>query len=86
MHNVLHDEFFGQLKKYLAGHISNAQLEKWVTSNLERILTSGEVSTIELAHELHALFIHENEGLFTAEEIRKIIFSIYNHESRTPWP
>ena len=72
-----------ELEKYVCGSSSEKDLERWVISNYQQILDSGEESAAMLANEINALFVEQSEDLVSKEEIPYTIEEILRRERST---
>lgn len=72
-----------ELEKYVSGSSSEIDLERWVISNYQQILDSGEESAAMLANEVNALFIEQSEDLVSKEELQYTFNEILCRERST---
>ena len=82
---MFHHQVLEQLKKFQTGERDLQQLEEWVIAHLQQILDSREDRAIELANEIDALFIEEDEDLRSRDEVRNEIARLYSREISTAW-
>lgn len=82
---MFREQLLEQLKKFESRQLGLQQLRDWVLSHLQQILDSREDRTIGLANEIDALFIQEEEGLRSIDEIRQAIAILYTREVGTEW-
>ena len=78
-----HKRIIEELEKYVSGSSGERELERFVLSNYQQILDSGEESAAMLANEINALFIEESEDLVSKEEMQYSLAKILLREKST---
>lgn len=72
------------LVRYLGKEWSSSELEEWLVTNLQDILSSGDQPTIELANQVDALFVEKSECLLSEEQLTAGIKSLVSERSWNP--
>ena len=80
-------QVLGKLDAYLGGNLPHEELEGWVVSNLQDILSSGDRRAINLANKLDVDFILWGNGELTDTEFDQHLGQLqtqYARPSRHP--
>ena len=80
---IYHNRIIEELEKYVVGSSRERDLERWVISNYQQILDSGEESAAMLASEINALFVEQSEDLVSKEEMQHTFEEILRRERST---
>lgn len=80
---MIYHKIIEALKKYVSGSSCERDLERWVLSNYQQILDSGEESAAMLANEINALFIEQSEDLVSKDEMQYALAEILRREEST---
>ena len=82
---MIYHRIIEALKKYVSGSSGERDLERWVLSNYQQILDSGEESAAMLANEINALFIEQSEDLVSKDEMQYALAEILRREESTAY-
>jgi hypothetical protein len=75
-----------EVDRYLTGASNDRDLEAWVVGNLQRILDSGDATTIHLANEIDALFVEVGEGIIDQPLLKDRLQSLKREAASARWP
>lgn len=77
---MFHKKILAQLKQFAVGAADERALERWMLSNHQLILDSGEESAVMLANDINALFIEQSENLISPSELESGLLELIHRE------
>ncbi len=79
------DQLVAQIEEYLRGKASLDDLTRWVLSNLQSILDSGDREAVRLANAVDTELIRFSEELLTVEALEDRLRSLAGRQTTIPF-